>query len=328
MHIASRSRYGAAFYNYGQPRQARHFAWSFWFGFLFFTSILGVTALLVVSGLNYRMTAKYKDASTVASAQVPSRQPTDSKPQLSVATPDTVDKAAPAYDPGLRQLLIDWTKGHPRQQWSVVVEGLDSHTPSANINADLVYQSASIYKLMLMYSLLQKTDFASLSKTNLQVQGRAISLQDCASAMLKVSDNYCGDAIGNLVGWAKASDSIKKLGLDSTNLNSSTGATTTAADAAIFLKALNSGPAFTSDARDFILNTLKQQTYRSGIPAGCKGCEVANKTGDLSFVRHDIAIIKDGGSKYVLTIFTNGASYYQVAQLTTQIQNYIHTQLP
>jgi hypothetical protein len=57
-------------------------------------------------------------------------------------------------------------------------------------------------------------------------------------------------------------------------------------------------------------------------------CEVANKTGDLSNVRHDAAIINDNGSTYALVIMTNGASYAQIAQLTGQIQTYLNSRLP
>jgi beta-lactamase class A len=54
---------------------------------------------------------------------------------------------------------------------------------------------------------------------------------------------------------------------------------------------------------------MQVQKYRSGIPAGCNDCTVADKTGDLGFVRHDVAIVQYPGGSYTLAIMTNGAPY-------------------
>ena len=74
------------------------------------------------------------------------------------------------------------------------------------------------------------------------------------------------------------------------------------------------------------MDILKVQTWRKGIPAGCSGCIVYNKTGDLGFVRHDAAIVESPKAKYILAIFTDGASYSEIAQLTQRINDIINEQ--
>jgi beta-lactamase class A len=321
-----RRKKSEAAYSVGQPIENKRSSVAFWGMFLVFVALATAIPMLLISGLNYRTVSQLKASKpAVASAQTPTVVSDETK--IDTPAPQPVDPQ-PTYDTDLRALLVKWTSTHPRQQWSVVIEGLDSHTPSANINADLSYQTASLYKLLLTYTLMQKTDLAAFPTTNVQVNGQPKSLTTCVDLMLRVSDNPCGEAVGAWLGWSKINQDDKKLGLTATNLANSAGPTTTAADVANYLKALNSGSYFSDQQRQYILDTLKHDTWNKGIPTGCVHCEVANKTGDLSNVRHDAAIINDNGSTYALVIMTNGASYAQIAQLTGQIQTYLNSRLP
>jgi hypothetical protein len=285
-----RRKKSEAAYSVGQPIENKRSSVAFWGMFLVFVALATAIPMLLISGLNYRTVSQLKASKpAVASAQTPTVVSDETK--IDTPAPQPVDPQ-PTYDTDLRALLVKWTGAHPRQQWSVVIEGLDSHTPSANIN------------------------------------GQPKSLTTCVDLMLRVSDNPCGEAVGAWLGWSKINQDDKKLGLTATNLANSAGPTTTAADVANYLKALNSGSYFSDQQRQYILDTLKHDTWNKGIPTGCVHCEVANKTGDLSNVRHDAAIINDNGSTYALVIMTNGASYAQIAQLTGQIQSYLNSRLP
>jgi hypothetical protein len=55
---------------------------------------------------------------------------------------------------------------------------------------------------------------------------------------------------------------------------------------------------------------------------------VADKIGDLGYVRHDAGIVEHAGGAYILVIFTSGASYGQIAQLTSQIQTIMSQPAP
>jgi beta-lactamase class A len=156
------------------------------------------------------------------------------------------------------------------------------------------------------------------------VQGKTKTLNDCVTAMLKVSNNACGKAVGDYVGWEYADAELKVIGLEKTRLNSDLGPMTTAADVAYYLQGLYEGKWFDGASRDFIIKTLDQQILRAGIPHGCgSGCAVADKTGDLGFVRHDAAIVRYAGGAYVLSVFSDGASYADISGLAAQIQAYI-----
>ena len=234
----------------------------------------------------------------------------------------TTAQSLPLENARLSTLVSRFAGSDPSHQWSVQVQGLGSDTRSASYNAAQKFNSASMYKLLLIYPLLQKNDFDSWSKITLGVNGRLEKLSDCVATMLRTSDNACGDAVGEYVGWGYADAELKDLGLLSTSINSAAGPSTTAVDAATYLKGLYDGQWVSGTARDFILGQMSQQIYRSGIPAGVgSAATVADKIGDLGFVRHDAGIISYSGGNYILSIFTSGASYSQIAQLTSLVQN-------
>jgi beta-lactamase class A len=243
------------------------------------------------------------------------------KPEKSAPVAPAPIKQVTNSSQQLQTLLNEWSQAHSSQRWSVSVSGLGDDSSSASLNPNTAFPTASIFKLFLTYQLFKTYSMADLDKVNLSVKDRGTqSLKTCVELMLRVSDNACGEAIGNKLGWNKTTRQLKALGLPSTNLNNPSGPASTAADAALFLQKLYAGQLFDSSAQQYVMSLLQQQKFRGGIPAGCASCTVANKTGDLDFVRHDVGIVQYSGGVYVLAIFTNGASYNQIAELSAKIQ--------
>jgi hypothetical protein len=235
-----------------------------------------------------------------------------------------VDSVLTNEDAQLRGIIDDFVKAHPDYKWSVKLQGLDGDERSASYDSTMSFRSASIYKLLLMYPLVQKVPMAKWSKVDLDVSGHKRSLSDCVSAMLRVSNNPCGVAVGNYVGWASADDQLVSIGLKATDLNNDAGPTTTASDLNYYLQGIYKGKWFDGATRGFILKALDEQILRGGIPTGCgEACVVADKTGDLGTIRNDVGIINYGDNAYTLSIFSSGAPYSQIAQLAAQIQSYM-----
>jgi beta-lactamase class A len=89
----------------------------------------------------------------------------------------------------------------------------------------------------------------------------------------------------------------------------------TAYDLMLLLSAVASGR---PDASDRMLEILKHQEFNEKIPAGLpKGTPVAHKTGDITKVHHDAAIVyPPGESPYVLVVLTAGIADENVADQT------------
>jgi beta-lactamase class A len=84
--------------------------------------------------------------------------------------------------------------------------------------------------------------------------------------------------------------------------------TTTARDLAIILRAIQEGRAGSPAATQEMLAILLAQEFNEKIPAGLPpGTRVAHKTGEITAVSHDAAIIYPNARKpYVLVVLTRG----------------------
>lgn len=236
----------------------------------------------------------------------------------------TAERSIEYEDEQLQTIVSQFVARHSDHKWSIQLQGLGSDERSTGYNSSTMFRSASVFKLELMYPLIQRLPMNEWAGVELNVNGKSKSLDDCVEAMLKVSNNPCGKAVGDYVGWQFADDQLKTIGLENTRLDDNSGPKTTAGDVAYFLHGLYEGKWFDGATRSYIIKTLDQQVLRAGIPAGCgSGCAVADKTGDLGFVRHDAGVIRYAGGAYVLSVFTDGASYNQIAQLAGQLQAFM-----
>lgn len=213
---------------------------------------------------------------------------------------------------------------HAGHEWGVQLQGLGNDERAAAYRATEDFRSASLYKLLLMYPLIQQVPFDQWGTQDLDVNGTSTNLKACVTAMLRVSNNPCGVAVGDYVGWGFADSQLKLIGLRNTTLSDPNGPRTSAADVAYYLQGLYDGKWFDGATQDFIIKTLDQQIFRTGIPAGCgSACAVADKTGSLSMARDDAGIIRYPGGAYVLSVLSDGASYADIAQLAAQIQAFM-----
>lgn len=232
-----------------------------------------------------------------------------------------VDNSA-QYSQELNDLIAQWVKSQPiNNQWGVAVKGLSITKIESGYAGDTSFEAASVFKLYLIYALTQKIPKEQWATT--KVDG-ARTLNDCVKAMMERSDNDCGVAVGDKLGWYRAQQVIKAAGYTHTNLNGMP-ITSTPNDTLKFLDDLYGGTTFTPQLRDEILGYMRNSTYRRGIVAGCLDCVVANKTGILNGYQHDVAIVQVDGKDFALSIFSKGGTFKQTAALTTLIQQFIRS---
>jgi hypothetical protein len=293
--------------------------------FALFAGILFAGTSTIVKVLAANQVELQPAAATNYESAVPAPTQQPPAPQPAVAAKTAAEKDSSAK---VQELLNSWAANHSGQQWSVAVQGLGNDKTQASVNPNVGYDPASVFKLYFTYTLFQNYNLDSLSKSTVPVIGRgSLSMKDCLDLMIKNSDNPCGEAMGNRLGWGKTTKALKNIGIVNTDLNNPQGLSTTAADINLYLQKLNKGELMAPENQQYLIGLMQQQKFRQGIPAGCRGCIVADKTGDLGFARHDAGIVQYQGGSYTLAIMTNGVSYSQIAQLTRQIQSAIRTTL-
>lgn len=216
---------------------------------------------------------------------------------------------------GLQALLDYWTQTH-RGDYGIVVKSLDGnlyagHAPNKQ------FMSASTYKIYVAHSVYNKISNGEMSFADTTSTGASVS--SCLESMIVRSDNACAGALGSMVGWNANDGLLRSHGLTGTTLTYF-GQLTTAQDAATWLQALQAGSITNAENTNSLLSMMRRQIYRYGIPLGSTGA-VANKLGTAGNYNNDVAIVYHPKGAYILTVFSNGSSFSNIADLARQISN-------
>lgn len=215
------------------------------------------------------------------------------------------------------------------------------------LNADTSFHAASTMKVPVMIELFRRANtgsfrmdqplmmvnqFASLvdgspysldagsdSDTTLykRVGGR-VRVDSLLRLMITRSSNLATNTLITLVGGDAVTKTMRELGAqriqvrrgveDEKAFEKGLNNTTTARDLAIILRAIEQGKAASPAATREMLGILLAQEFNGKIPAGLpRGVRVAHKTGEITAVSHDAAIVyPPGKSPYVLVVLTRG----------------------
>lgn len=212
---------------------------------------------------------------------------------------------------GLQALLNDIVRD--KGNFAISVRRLND--PGVNTNGDKQYHPASTYKLFVAYSTLKRIDNGQLTWGQTTSGGQ--TLGQCFDNMIVNSDNACAEWFGQTIGWTTVTNEARALGARNTTLNRPFVSTTN--DMALFLQKLEMSQLGLSDAsRTHLLDVMKRQVYRQGIPAGVK-VTVADKVGFLDGLLHDAAIVYGPTGTYVVVIYSDGSSWAQIADAARQI---------
>lgn len=216
-------------------------------------------------------------------------------------------------DAGLTALLADLagSKGYG-------ISVMELGGRSANINGNKQFVAASTYKLFVAYAVFKQIE-AGQMKWSDSIAGRTV--EGCFEVMIVRSDNPCAKALGDRIGWQRVEDMMKTLGLNNTEL--SPQLYTTANDLALFLYKLENGSLLSAGDKARLVDAMKRQIYRSGIPAGT-GLTVADKVGFIDSYIHDAGIVYGAKGPYVLVIMTSGSSWSSIADAARQINTFLN----
>ncbi len=207
------------------------------------------------------------------------------------------------------------------------------------LNADTSFHAASTMKVPVMIELFRRANtgsfrmdqgllmvnqFASIvdgSPYSLDVGsdsdstlyrriGQRVRVDTLLRLMITRSSNFATNTLITLVGADAVTKSMRSLGAQRIQVPFEKGMnnTTTARDLAIILRAIEEGKAASPAATHEMLGILLAQEFNEKIPAGLPpGTRVAHKTGEITAVSHDAAIIYPTGRKpYVLVVLTRG----------------------
>ena len=156
--------------------------------------------------------------------------------------------------------------------------------------------------------------------------GERVSVRELVERMIVRSSNLATNAVIELVGAKHADSTAHALGArnmhvlrgveDGKAFQKGMNNTTTARDLGMLLEAIEKRTAASARNCDTMLAILSRQEFNDEIPAGLPpGTRVAHKTGSITAVLHDAALVYPAGrSPYVLVVLTRNIPDERVAR--------------
>ena len=157
--------------------------------------------------------------------------------------------------------------------------------------------------------------------------GDRVSARELVERMIVRSSNLATNAVIALVGAKHADSTAHALGArnirvlrgveDGKAFQKGMNNTTTARDLGALLEAIEKHTAASARSCDTMLAILSRQEFNDEIPAGLPpGTRVAHKTGSITAVLHDAALVYPAGrSPYVLVVLTRNIPDERVARV-------------
>jgi beta-lactamase class A len=223
------------------------------------------------------------------------------------------------------------------------------------LNADDSFHAASTMKVPVMIELFRQADrgWISLDQPILLVNqfgslvdgspfsvdaaddsdslmykkvGERVPVRELLERMIVRSSNLATNALIAIVGASRANETAHELGAtrikvlrgveDQKAYDAGLNNTTTAPDLAALLAAIEHNRAASDKSCREMREILLRQEFNDEIPAGVPpGTRVAHKTGQITAVLHDAAIVYPQGQRpYVLVVLTRGIPDEKVAR--------------
>lgn len=217
---------------------------------------------------------------------------------------------------GIAAMLQHYATDNPGT-YGVSFRELGGRGLSASYNENQSFITASTYKLYVAYSVLKRIEKNDWKWSDKVTGGRNVST--CFDDMIVNSDNPCAEAMYKKIGYQTVINEARALGLSSTIL-AGDGQRTSAGDLTTFLVKLeNKTLGLKDSSRSRLIDAMKRNVYRQGVPAGANGT-VADKVGFLNGLLHDASIVYSPKGTYALTIMTNGSTWGKIAEITRKIE--------
>ena len=240
-----------------------------------------------------------------------------------VAVPELPPSFASPVEEAALAALIRTTLSGYEGTYSVVVRNLEDGR-SASLNEGQVYKAASLFKLVYLLGAYRQRDageidfsqlltlneehvaydFGTLELLGLE-EGDMLSVADALKAMIIVSDTPTAVMIQDLVGPVRAEQMLRSLGINDMSVLTPE-LPTTARDMALLMEAVAAGAGVTAESRREMLALLLQESIRGGIPSGVPpNSAVAHKTGNLTNITHDVALVWGPAGPYVIAVLSD-----------------------
>lgn len=241
--------------------------------------------------------------------------------------------------------------GARKDDIGLIVKDLDKDKWILKLNENKTFQSASIIKIPIMveafiqieegkYSLDQMIEISDRDKvafsmiTELSVL--EYSILDLITLMIIISDNTATNILIDLLGYDSINNLMENLNLNHTKLSrkmmdfkaidEGRTNTTSLIDIAKILERIHIGEILNKEHSKLAIDIMKRQLHRDSIQRYLpEDIAIANKTGSLDGLNHDIGIVYSEKATYMIGIFVeNGVDNLTNKRLIGDISRLVY----
>jgi hypothetical protein len=238
-----------------------------------------------------------------------------------IEAPIVVDGVYPKTDEGLATLLRDFDNSKSGE-YNLIVRSMKDGGIGATQDATPIIIPASTYKAFIAYAALKSIERGEMTLDTMTPHG---TVRDCMYEMIHVSTDHCAISIQDHMGWAKVDKIIHDAGFVDTNINNqgfNAEKYTTALDEYRLISGLYRGTLLNKEHTNHLLELMKNQMWRDGIPAGSAPATVANKIGFYALREHDVGIVYAPKGDYVIIAMSYRGSFGEISQLARQVYQF------
>lgn len=250
----------------------------------------------------------------------------DAEPEEEVAEPEL-----PAPVEGLTGIVEAWAAGLSGNK-SVLIYDVDRDEMVVDYNVNEDYNSASLYKLFVVYEGYKRVQNGVWDGATVIVNGRTIL--ECLDLAIRESNSSCAETLWAMIGRETLDGIIaNEWGITNSRISS---LTTNAEDIYKIMRRFYEHPDLTDEALltrmwdSFLNQPVTEYNWRQGLPSGFSdNAEVYNKVGwaynpDLRRwdIYHDAAIVhfKNSDRTFIIIVMTNYVDFTQIRNLAAQLE--------
>ncbi|MGE3271257.1 MAG: serine hydrolase, partial [Chloroflexota bacterium] len=195
---------------------------------------------------------------------------------------------------------------------------------TVTLNDRFPFQSASLYKLPVMYEVFKLRDLDLFSLSEEMTIGADDAAMDLGSLpwpigtritigtaldrMVTLSDNSGAFMLAKKVGSPRINDDMASMGLTHTHIHGD-DLQTSAYDMGRLLELIARGQALSAETSAEMVHLMARQQVRNRIPVKMPPeAVVANKTGNWEAAAHDVAIVYGPRATFVIALLSDGVT--------------------
>lgn len=230
---------------------------------------------------------------------------------------------SPKNNPGNLKQAIENKLVDSKGTYGIVVKNFKTGE-SYFLNEDRIFEPGSLYKIWIMAVVFDQIEKGEITGDKVLSQDVSalneafnipsdsaeltdgvvtLTVQAALEQMIVISHNYAALLLSERVKLSQVSLFLKEHGLNQSGLGEPPE--TTPKDIALFFEKLYEGGLAGKENTDKMIAVLKRQQLNNGLPKYLpQNIEIAHKTGDIGWFKHDAGIVFAPNADYIIIVLS------------------------